>query len=219
MSETPPAQAVSDDELVEALRQVCEKRGLPVAPTRLIAEVDGIDIQQQTIKRRLDKIDHRVNSMKVGRGKVWWVPDNMDPVGDVDVSAIDWKQIDPEDIPLRKIENHPEFDIPSYWESWGERANTIVSTALIPTLAGFIVFALQDADPPFLNIGRDAATFGALVAMAGVVFVMIGICIGFVARIGGTLSAYGVGNHVQTAKERVKERLENQLPFSISWDE
>lgn len=162
MSDAPPAQAVSDDELLEAVRQVCEKRGLPVAPTRLVAEVDGIDIQQQTVKRRLDKIDHRVNSITVGRGKVWWVPDDEEPVGDVNLSAVDWDQIAPEEIPPDKIKNHPEFNIPSYWESWTDRANTVVSTALIPTLAGFVVFALQDANLPLLDIGRDAATFGAI---------------------------------------------------------
>jgi len=151
MANKPPAQAVSDDELIEAVRQVCEKRGLPVAPTRLIEEVDGIDIQQQTIKRRLDKIDHRVNSLKVGRGKVWWVPDDEEVEGEVDVSAINWAQIEPEEIPPQKIEDHPEFNIPDYWESWTERANTVVTIAFPPTFVGFIVFALQDANIPVVG--------------------------------------------------------------------
>jgi len=176
MTDKPPAQAVSDDELIEAVRQVCEKRGLPVAPTRLIEEVDGIDIQQQTIKRRLDKIDHRVNSLKVGRGKVWWVPDGEEVEGEVDVSAINWAQIEPEEIPSQKIEDHPEFNIPDYWESWTERANTVVTIAFPPTFVGFIVFALQDANIPVVGgIGRDAATIGALVTLAGLFFIVIGI--------------------------------------------
>lgn len=218
MANKPPAQAVSDDELIEAVRQVCEKRGLPVAPTRLIEEVDGIDIQQQTIKRRLDKIDHRVNSLKVGRGKVWWVPSDEEVEGEVDVSAINWAQIEPEEIPLQKIEDHPEFNIPDYWESWTERASTVVTIAFPPTFVGFIVFALQDANIPVVGgIGRDAATFGALVTVAGLFFIVLGILIGIAAEAGAFLAAHGVDEQVQTAKSKIVGAIKDQIPLSVSW--
>lgn len=218
MSDKPPAQVVSDDELLEAVRQVCEKRGLPVAPTSLIAEVDGINIKQQTVKRRLDKIDRRINSISVGRGKVWWVPEDTDPVGDVDISAVDWSVIDPGEIPAEKVQEHPEFNIPDYWESWEERANAVVSTAFLPTIAGFIVFALQDANVPFLEIGQNAAAFGALVAMAGVVFILVGILIGVSAKIGGYLASYGVDDYLEKAKRRTREEVSDRVPLSISWE-
>jgi len=218
MTGKPPAQAVSDDELIEAVRQVCEKRGLPVAPTRLIEEVDGIDIQQQTIKRRLDKISHRVNSLKVGRGKVWWVPDGEEVEGEVDVSAINWAQIEPEEIPPQKIEDHPEFNIPDYWESWTERANTVVTIAFPPTFVGFIVFALQDANIPVVGgIGRDAATLGALVTLAGLFFIVIGILIGIAAKAGAFLAAHGVDEQVQTARSKIVGTIKDRIPLSVSW--
>lgn len=218
MADKPPAQAVSDDELVEAVRQVCKKRGLPVAPTRLIDEVDGIDIQQQTIKRRLDKIDHRVNSLKVGRGKVWWVPEDEEIEGEVDVSAIDWEEIDPEEIPPQKVEEHPEFNIPDYWELWTERANTVVSIAFLPTFVGFIVFALQDANLPFIGtIGRDAATMAALVTLAGLFFIVIGILIGVAAKIGAFLAARGVDEQIQSVRSQIVGAIKDRIPLSISW--
>lgn len=55
--------------------------------------------------------------------------------------------------------------------------------------------------------------------MGGLVFVVIGIIIGLVAKSGEYLSAHGAAEYAQTMKEWIKEEITSEIPISISWDD
>lgn len=93
-----------------------------------------------------------------------------------------------------------------------------MTIAFPPTFVGFIVFALQDANIPVVGgIGRDTATLGALVTLAGLFFIVIGILIGIAAKVGAFLVSHGVDEQIQTVKSQILGIIKDRIPVSVSW--
>lgn len=216
MGDGPVAQEVSNEQLVEAVAVVCRERGLPVAPTKYVAKVDGITVQQQTVKRRLERLGTRVASLQIGRGKVWWIPEDQEVAGEHKLSSIAWDNIDPSEIPLELIEEHPELHVPTYWERWEEKSGTLFKSALALTLPGFVVFALKDAQLPLISISDDVATLGALAAVAGIFIGVIAMVLMVASRIGISMSSRGLDEAILDVRDRFLTACRSRIPVSIS---
>lgn len=141
-SQAPPQKSrVSDSELINAVEEQCRLRGTPVVPTKTVAESNHVNVTKQTIKRRLDDIEE-VNSIKVGRGKVWWVPEE-NARGDIDLSAVYLEELEPEDVPTELVLEHPRGEHTG-WFAWANRGVETARLSIMVFLAGFLLYLLRN---------------------------------------------------------------------------
>lgn len=197
MTPEPAAQKVSDEELIEAVQRECLTRGVPVVPTRQVAKAEGVNIQQQQVSRRLESLadDQRINSISVGRGAVYWVPeDGREAKGQVDFSFVDWDTInpDPEEIPEEILEEHPNFHDPSYWEEVEESANSTIGVAGLAAIAGVILLILVNIDLPFIEFSPELRAAGQVAVGGGFVFIAIGFGLLGLAKLGQRIEVRNV---------------------------
>lgn len=194
----PKKPKVTDEELLRAVAHVCNTSPEPVAKSEEVADVDFIDVKQQTVKRRLDTLGEngRVGSMKVGRGKVWWPVDGeSDPK--YDEEGIYWDGIDPAEIPPEMVEEHPEFPFwdrieteevpdgmvekhpqypnPDQGEKIRKNGEIIFSTSVIITVIGLVLALPRMFNLSYIPIPREVETFGAIAVLGGFVFIAAGV--------------------------------------------
>ena len=183
----PPSKPkVTDDELERAVAHCCRTRKPPVAKTKDVADVAFIDVKPQTVKRRLDGLEEegRVSSLKVSRGRVWWIPEERDEAVSNGSSPIYWAGIDPEEIPTSMIEAHPEYPNPDRWEKLRNRGENMARDAAIPAVVGFAILLLRNIELPFISIGQDIYSIAVLLFIGGVLFVIVGFVFGLVSNLG-----------------------------------
>lgn len=86
-TDDPPAQKVTDEELLAAVGGAMETLGAPAVPTAEVAT--RLPITRQTVKRRLDDLADagRVAALPAGQGRIWWLPDD-GGVGDAATSDL-----------------------------------------------------------------------------------------------------------------------------------
>jgi len=202
---------VSDEELIEAVRRECLTRGVPVVPTRQVAKAEGVNIQQQQVSRRLESLadDQRINSISVGRGAVYWVPeDEREAKGQVDFSFVDWDTInpDPEEIPEEILEEHPNFHDPSYWEEVEESANSTIGVAGLAAIAGVILLILVNIDLPFIEFSSELQAAGQVAVGGGFVFIAIGFGLLGLAKLGQRIE---IQNLLPDSIEQLFQRRSN----------
>lgn len=184
--ETPPAQKVTDEELLTAVEYVLRMLDAPAVPTAQVAA--DLPIARQTVKRRLDDLadEGRVASLATGQGQIWWLPDGEG--GHVDPSVLNHpvESIDPYDIPTdlaREIaeERLPEFQPPTTrWErlyQWGTgQADNVVALVAV----ALVLFIL-----PSPGIFRDQLAsigFGiGITEVVGLLTLTIGLLLALVA--------------------------------------
>ena len=139
-----------------------------------------IDVKQQTVKRRLDRLEEegRVSSLKISRGHVWWIPEDKNDVeNDKESSSIYWRDIDPEEIPTSMIEAHPDYPDPDQWEKLRIRGQNMAQDAAIPAIVGFAILLFRSVELPFISIGQNIYTVGAILFIGGGLFVLLGFVI------------------------------------------
>jgi hypothetical protein len=196
----PPKQRqVTDAELLRAVEHVCNTQRPPVAKSSEVTAVDFIDVKQQTVKRRLDKLDEvgRVGSVEVGRGKVWWPIDDgrpQDGGGEIYWDGIEpeqipeemvkehpkfplWDGIDPEEIPGGMIEEHPQFPDPDMAERMIESGVTILYASMIVTVVGMTLVLPNAFDLSYIPMPSQLQTVGAIATVGGFLFLILGMCI------------------------------------------
>jgi hypothetical protein len=187
-TDPPPSRPkVTDDELERAVAHCCRTQKPPVAKTKDVADVEFIDVKPQTVKRRLDRLEEegRVSSLKVSRGRVWWIPQNEgDEESDNDSSSIYWAGIDPEEIPTSMIKAHPDYPDPDRWEKLRDRGENMARDAAIPAAVGFAILLLRSVELPFISIGQDIYTIAVLLFIGGVLFVLVGFVFGLISNLG-----------------------------------
>ena len=173
MSDTessPNSSQVTDEDLIIAVKEQCERAGVPVVPTSEVAEADRINVTNQTVKRRLEDIDS-VNSMKVGRGHVWWVPDDEEEVrGEVDMSSVYLDNLEPEDLPTELIEKHPEGPA-TEWEKWQAKGASVANISALALITGFATFGLNSLS---IVEFEPLRFIGATLIVAGFVNMFVG---------------------------------------------
>lgn len=198
---------VSDEDLIKAVRQQCELHGTPVVPTSKVSEVQYITVTKQTVKRRLDDIDS-VNSIKVGRGKVWWVPDTEDEArGNIDMSDVYLEKIDPEDIPSELVRKHPEGQ-PTGWTAWIDMAKKTYFLSAIIFLAGGLLYFGHGYIPFEMTNLRD---FGLLGVVGGFFVIAVSISVSLLAGACKTL-----GLPAPRLSDRIPE-FRDWLALKLSW--
>jgi hypothetical protein len=172
---SPHSPQVTDEDLVTAVREQCAKHSVPVVPTKTVGDAKGIEVTDQTVKRRLEDISG-VNTMQVGTGHIWWVPED-EARGAVDMESIYLEEIDPEDLPRELIEQHPEGP-PTSWAKLEQRGANGVWLSAFSFFTGLIITSLGNAgllpiditEPigPILGIG------GFAMFIVGMIFMVIG---------------------------------------------
>lgn len=207
----PPSKPkVTDEELEAAVAHLCQTREPPAVKTAQVADVDFINIEQQTVKRRLDKLEEagRVKSIQISRGRIWWIPDESeDEYAEADESPIYWAGIDPAEIPTEMVKEHPEFPDPDRWEKLNERANHMVQEAVIPTVAGLALILLQEVDLPYITLGQDIQTVSALFFVGGFFFMILGVLVGMASKLGERLESVDYEPIIQRSREAIEAGL------------
>jgi hypothetical protein len=226
MAEGSPAQKVSDEELKRAIEQKCQLRGTPVVTTSQITDVDYVNVKDGAAVKRLKKLAKRgeVNRIQSGSGSVWWVDEDeaTELRGEVDFSNIAWENIPAEDIPVEKVEQHPEIEIPSEWEARYEKLGTVSRAALFAISVGLITAAIvQNLGIPLLSqadqefVGR----FALWVFLGGILFLGGAILWSLVLRGIEWICRSGYYEALRELVTSMFEKVESKLPFSYEgWE-
>jgi hypothetical protein len=161
-----------------------------------VSDVEFIDVKPQTVKRRLDRLEEegRVSSLKVSRGRVWWIPQDEDEEKrDNDSSSIYWAGINPEEIPTPMIKAHPNYPDPNRWDQLRSRGENMARDAAIPAAVGFAILLLRSVELPFISIGQDIYTIAVLLFIGGVLFVLVGFVFGLISNLGRRIEESDIG--------------------------
>lgn len=219
MADSPPAQKVTDKDLIKAIEQRCTQSGIPVVPTKEIERVDYIDIKKQAIARRLKKLSKqgKISSLKIGRGWVWWVPENKEFGGEADFSNIDWSSIDAEEIPLEKIQDHPELSSSAYWDQLKNDAEAMSRAGAWAFLIGLVII-LVDEYNILISLTQLQADIGAFSLLGGMLLIFIGIVAISIAKTAISISEKGIDGWVRTKYDSLKSRVLAGVPIRISWE-
>lgn len=218
MTTRPPAQGPRDKELIKAVKQQCEETGAPVIPTKEVEKVEYIDIQQRSIANRLEGLsdEGKIGSIKVGRGWVWWVPNEGDSGGEVDFDRINWNGIDAEKIPPEKIYAHPEYNDPSRWEQLRDESHVIARVGLWTISLGFVVIITGEFNLPFISFTNLQQDLAALAILFGTLLVLLAVVVGVASKTGEELSEKGIDDWLQSRYADTKQCIFSRIPVSIS---
>lgn len=190
MSGNPPPKRpkVTDEELLEAVEHAYGTYRDPVVKSEDVADVEFIDVQQQTVKRRLDTLreEGEVGALKIGRGWVWWpIDEEGEPAEETDIH---WDVIEPEQIPDEMVEEHPAYPDPGLPDRVVDSGQTILFGALVVTVFGMVLFLPSQYGLDYIPIPQSLETTGAIATLGGLVFIAVGIVLvlagEFLARLG-----------------------------------
>lgn len=197
---------VTDDELIGAVQQQCEKIGTPVVPTKIVTDADQVTVTSQTVKRRLEDID-AVNSIRVGRGRAWWVPEEeAEARGEVDMSSIYLEELDPEDIPRELIYRHPDGP-PTDWKKLESTGRSGMVISWMTMSAGLVSVGVAD----YFGM-QDLGTLALLISIAGVTIFIFST----ILAISGRALDYVDAPQPTTVVWRKLERPRNWIAEKIS---
>lgn len=218
MGSRPPS--VSDKDLIEAIEQECELNQQPVVSTKEVADVDFIDIQRQQVHSRLKELaeEGEIEKLEIGRSwKVWWVPEDKET--EINSSKI-WQNIDGSDIPEEKIEEHPDYSTPAYWEKLQAQAQRVANIVFYSLAFGFAIYLLRDADIPFLGTQTEQQIemIGALALVGGLTLGIYTVAIWVAAQIGQELVDRGYDKVYEYYVTEARTRVSRKIPISVSLD-
>lgn len=209
---------ISGEELTEVIHQECKLNDAPVVPTKWIAQAEGVPIERQAVLNRLENLheEGRVGKIEIGgQGKVWWVPE--DEAVDVDFSKLNWENLDIEEIPFEALQEHPEVQEPTFWESWEQKAGSIFEFVMVALVAGILTYATRNTDIPLLSSGQESLveTLGALALVAGIMFGVLGIAIVLISKIGQILVDHGAHEVLSVGWLRFRKWLSSSTGYRI----
>lgn len=206
-----PNQKISKEEVRQAIIEICEKKGVPVVRSKDIADLDWVEVEPQTINNHLDNLkdEGRVSSLQVGKGYVWWVPDAEEEGGDVDVSAIAWNRINPDEIPDEIVKQRPEIDDPTFWEEMMDSWGTVAGGGTFILIAGIVLLLLDGVQ--IVDLSYDFEFWGSLAFVGGFVVIIVAIVIFGLARVGQFLEDVGVNERIRNALGRRRDRLYRKI--------
>lgn len=218
----PSNQQISDEELLEAVDTACDRIGTPVVKAENVAKVEGVPIGQRRVYQRLDRLeeDERVNKFPIGRYGVWWTPgEGEEARGEIDPDSIYWGGVDPDDIPSHLIEQRPECQAPTRWENIRRAGSNLMTTALVGFVVGIAITLTEFYGVSFLQFPSVVDAIGAIAFLGGAMFILLGILVDFVGRLGQRGHERGIW---QGLRDRVVGRaasVVNSSRLPVTWDE
>lgn len=215
-------KGATDNELIEAVEEQCEIRDIPVVKTEHVVEAPSVDIGQKRVHDRLKQIhekEGRVGRMKVSTGSVWWVPEEADV--DISSSSINWERIEAEEIPEEKIEQHPDYQSPTYWEAREETASKILNPVSTAMVVGFLMFISREVNIPLVsaNAEETVVLLGALSLVGAFAFGIYAVGMIGLSQFAQQLVARGADEVYTQYKTKLRMAIKNRVPISISWKE
>ncbi|NGM71558.1 hypothetical protein G6M89_21680 [Natronolimnobius sp. AArcel1] len=213
-----PNQKISSEEVKAAVIELCDKRGTPVVRPRDIVDLDWVSVGKQTVNNHLQKLQERgeVSSISVGRGAVWWVPDEEQSGGEVDVSVIEWSRVDAEKIPDELVLERPEVEDSSYWEGMISKWNSVIGGAAFIVIVGFVVLLFDQYFS--IDIGPDFEFWGLIFLGGGFVVIISSFVPISIAKLGQFLDDKGVIPAIKDKKERAKSEILQWISKKIPSD-
>ena len=217
-----PNQKITREEVRQAIIEICDKRGVPVVRSNDIVELEWVSVGRQAVNNHLEalKENGEVASLSIGPGAVWWVPEEGEPAGDVDVSAIHWEGIDPMEIPAEIIKERPEVDDPTYWERMMDNWGTIAGGGIFFIVAGILIAFFDQ----YISIEThyDFELMGATGLLVGVVVIVVSLIIILGARLGQFFENIGffpiirrkLRRYRDTIYQRISEKVESKIEDS-----
>jgi hypothetical protein len=211
-----PARKVERDEIVAAINEICEKRGVPAVRISDLEELDHIEVGTQSISENLDDLEEmgKVNLLEYGQKGVWWVPDDVETSADVEAGVIDWDNIDANDIPHEVLADLPEFQDQTYWEGMVDSWGTVAGGGLfVFALSLFLIAVNQNTALGLSSTVSDVLSI-VLVGAIGVVVISFGIV--QLARFGQLLEDKGINGRIRNtyreAKHGAVRWIQQRLP-------
>lgn len=211
---------VPDEDLIKAVRERCKFEGKPVVKTAEVANAESIHITPQRVHDRLKRLheENRVGRIKVGRGSVWWVPEEVDV--DVDFSSINWEEIDGSNIPPDTIEEHPEYHANTYWEDKAELARSGINIFGTAILFGILAFLTRDWDIPFVGESHEEIIelIGAISLFAGLIFGVLSLLVLAIAFSSQYLIDEGIWGYIvnRMSDSKFREAIPS-ISITVDW--
>lgn len=125
--QSPAAQKHSPEEIVEKVEQTQMEYEIPAVSRREAAKLLNYEDDYVTVKLNQMVDDGFLRGYKTGAGYIYWVPEEEQSGGEVNVSSvgsddIDFESIDPEEFSYEKAReiaeaNLEEFEDDTWWES------------------------------------------------------------------------------------------------------
>jgi len=216
-NEDPPAKKVSKDEIIAAINQITEKRGVPVVQTSDISELESINVDNQTINNHLDELKQmgRVNLFEYGQKGVWWTPDKENS-GDVEIGVINWDRIDANEIPHEVLAELPEFQDQTYWQDTKETWGTVSGGAFFLMFATLILEIIrQNTSVQILSGSREIL---AVIILGTLSVGILSLALVFVMRFMQLLEEKGIFNHIRqrwyNIRNQMIQEIRQRLPDS-----
>jgi hypothetical protein len=216
-SETaPPNQKVTPSEILAAIEQLCNKRGSPVVRSKDIADLDDIPVGTQAVNEHLDtlKEEGKVSSLPVQRSAVYWVSEGHYTGGEVDISAVDWDSIDPEQIPTEKIEQHPDYGEQGHWDDWADDAESALRLGMWGALMGVVALVILQNTP--IEATQTRTDFAVIALLGGFLLTFAGLLLLIVRKIAMILNKRGITGASKALITATKSRVVRSIPISVS---
>lgn len=208
---------VSDEELLKIIQEQCALRGVPVVPTRVVAEADRVPITHQAVFSRLKQLheEERIGRIEAqeNRTSVWWVPE--DEETDTDLSTIAWENVPIEKIPEEEIRDHPAFEEQTYWENRREKAISRVNTGAWGLLIGSLIFTLPGLPLIPASIWQQLELFAAVALVGGIGLCLIAAGEVLIVRVGQMFVDKGYDETVVEARSGVVGWITSKIGYRI----
>jgi len=124
--QSPAAEKHSPDEIVEKIKQTQERYEIPAVSSREAAKLLNYKDDYVTVKLNQMVDEGRLGGYKTGAGYIYWVPEEGQASGEVDVSSvgsdeIQLENIDPDEFSREKAReiaetNLAEFEADNWWQ-------------------------------------------------------------------------------------------------------
>lgn len=187
-----PNQKINTAEVKAAIHEICDKRGVPVVRSSDIADLEWVQVKRQAINNHLKDLAEQgeVNVIKAGpSGKVWYIPDDKEPEGHVDVSAIEWESVEPEDIPDELVKARPEVEDLTFWENMRKNWGTAAGVSSFIMILGSGLLVLAEYSPIVLF---DYQLWGLLLIGGSLITAGAALAVVMIAKIGQSLEDVGL---------------------------
>lgn len=207
---------IEDEDLIEAVRVACERSTAPVVPSRAVANVEWVTYDPDYVTDRLKEIDG-IRKMD-SRGWIWWIPEEGEAGGKIDPTSIYWGNVEPEDIPIEIINQHPEFRIPTRAERIEQHGESGILLSLALAVFGFSILLARQRGVSFVQ-GSEFDLIGGLSLIAGIAFIAFGIMVVAAGQFGQRLNNRGIPRAVKDYLMHRLSDLRSWVPFSVNWED
>ena len=218
MSEHAPNKQATNEEIIDAVRLQVERSGGRVATTKAVAEAPTLTISKQQVRNRLRTLadeEGQVSYTTIGEYYVWWVPEEKEPSGEVDFSNINWENINPEDIPTEKIEQHPDYGSPGFWDERLDDSQSMGRIGMLWAVTGFTASVIIQSTS-LVETTQTSSDLVVISIIGGFVLILLGAGLAIISQIVLACLERGVVGAIKAAVVAIKSYLVQKIPISVS---